>query len=153
MTDPEPAGSSAGDGEEEEQFEVESVIGERTRDGRTQFLLKWKSFDSSDATWEFEEDTFCPALVEEFHAREASRLAEKRRRIAAAHLAAIGGLEELAEAAPKLVIGAFKRGGALFYRVLCADEKCHSVAADLLRSLCPRLICEFLENKIEVMPE
>jgi hypothetical protein len=137
--------------EEEEHFEVECVIGERIHSGRTQFLLKWRSFDSSEASWEYEEDTNCPDLVEDFRLKEKARQAEKQRYLCEQSFARIDTLEQLHDASPKLIVSAFMLAGTLYYRVSCANNKYHSVPADLLRALRPKLICDYLENKIEIL--
>jgi hypothetical protein len=151
MTQEKPAASTAEEAqkedkeEEEEYFEVESVIGERTHDGRTQFLMKWKSFDLSDSTWEFEEDTHYPKLIEEFRAREPSRISEKERRLKEHAFRKIEISEELQEAAPKIVTSAFRFEGELYYRISRRNNKFHN------RSLYPTLIGLFLENKVELL--
>jgi hypothetical protein len=147
-----PSQSDSAEEEEEEAFEVEAVIGERTCDGRNQFRIKWKSFASSDSTWEFEEDTNCPDLIQEFRSREVARQLEKQRRLDEIKFARIDTLEQLHESAPQIVFSAFRIEGVLYYRVACANNKYHSVEADLLRRLNARLICEFIENKIEIRP-
>lgn len=49
--------------EEEEVFEVESILDKKTVDGRTQYLLKWAGYDDpEDNTWVDEED--CVSFVE-----------------------------------------------------------------------------------------
>jgi hypothetical protein len=93
--------------EEEEEFKIESVIGERVRDGRTQFLLRWRSFDPPESTWGFDKETNCSELIYEFRLREAAHLLEKQRRLEELKLERIESLEELHEALTKLMIGAF----------------------------------------------
>ena len=54
---------------EDEQFEVEKVIGERIdeKEGK-QFLLKWKGYD--EPTWTSEKECDCPELIENFQLRQ-----------------------------------------------------------------------------------
>ncbi|KAF9359393.1 hypothetical protein BGX26_012401 [Mortierella sp. AD094] len=37
---------------EDEEYEVESILSHRTRDGKTQFRIKWKGFPIHKSTWE-----------------------------------------------------------------------------------------------------
>ena len=47
-------------------LEVDSVIDKRVRDGKTEYLLKWKGRDASHNTWKPIEDCNCPERIEEF---------------------------------------------------------------------------------------
>ena len=38
-------------GSEEEDFVVEAVLGKKTVKGKPQFLLKWRGYPASEATW------------------------------------------------------------------------------------------------------
>ena len=64
-----PASDSAGE-EEEEEWEVEKVIGKRIRHKRVQYLLKWKGYPVEESTWEYADDCFCKDLIEDFLQRE-----------------------------------------------------------------------------------
>lgn len=55
------------DGEkEEEQYEVEAVVGTRSRMKETQYYIKWKNYDESQNTWEFESNLNCPDLIADY---------------------------------------------------------------------------------------
>ncbi|KAH3764864.1 chromobox protein 3 [Pelomyxa schiedti] len=69
------AKEKSGSGAEESQFEVEKVVGRRTRNGKVQYYLKWKGYPSSDNTWENEGDCACADLISEF----LRKLKEKKR--------------------------------------------------------------------------
>ena len=56
-----------------QEFEVEKIIGTRTRKGKRQFLVAWLGYDVSEATWEPEEGlTNAKDAVAEFLAKEKS---------------------------------------------------------------------------------
>ena len=38
-------------GSDEEDFVVEAVLGKKTVKGKPQFLLKWRGYPASEATW------------------------------------------------------------------------------------------------------
>ena len=40
--------------DEDNEYEVEAVIGERQHRGRKQYLVRWLGYDVSEATWESE---------------------------------------------------------------------------------------------------
>jgi hypothetical protein len=149
MTKPPPGASTRGEEEEEDMFEVEEIIDDRIYHDRRQFLLRWKSFDSDEASWEYEDDMNCPELIDGYKQRKAARELAKQKRIEEVKFALVDSVERLRDARPTLVIAAFRQSGVLYYRVACAANQYHSVEADLLRKVAPKLICDFLENKIQ----
>ncbi len=55
---------------EEVDYEVESILEERCEARRTQFLVKWKGWPISDATWEDEASlSDAPEVVRKWRAR------------------------------------------------------------------------------------
>ncbi|XP_053971209.1 chromobox protein homolog 1-like isoform X2 [Hylaeus anthracinus] len=53
-------------GNEEKEYEVEKIVGQRTIKGRRQFLVRWKGYNEDSDTWEQEKDLNCAQLIEEF---------------------------------------------------------------------------------------
>ena len=60
------------EGQQEEVFSVEKIVSKRVVGGKTQYLLKWKGYDSDENTWEPEENLDCQDLLEEFN-KKASK--------------------------------------------------------------------------------
>jgi hypothetical protein len=52
--------------EEDNSWEVEKIVGERMKDGRRQYQLKWKGWNSSDNTWEDEDNLSCDFLLQAY---------------------------------------------------------------------------------------
>lgn len=65
---------------DEKEYEVEKVVGEKLEYGVRYFLVKWKGWPESDNSWESEKSVDCYELIEKF--RESCRTANKNKRTA-----------------------------------------------------------------------
>ena len=55
-----------------EVFSVEKIVSKKVVAGKTQYLLKWKGYDSGENTWEPEENLDCHDLLVDFNKRTAA---------------------------------------------------------------------------------
>ncbi|CAL4083661.1 unnamed protein product, partial [Meganyctiphanes norvegica] len=56
------------DSDDDDEYQVEHILMQRQKHGKTQFLIKWRGFDQSESTWEPEENLEgCQELLNSFH--------------------------------------------------------------------------------------
>ena len=121
--------------EDDEVFEVEKVVGERIKGRKRQYLLKWKGYGHNENTWEDEANCDCTELIKEF--KERKSLIHK----------VVKSTLELKK--PKKVVGAFKRKGKVFYKVLYeGDTEPVEVSASEIRVVADALAIEYLEDTV-----
>ena len=61
--------------QETDEYEVERIIGTKKVGKKIYYRVHWKGFDTSEDTWEPEENLHCPKLLKQF--REAQKAAEE----------------------------------------------------------------------------
>lgn len=66
--------------EEQEEAEVEKVLGRRVMNGVVQYHLKWKGYSDNQNSWEPESNLNCDRLIKEFEKRLKNKEEKKNRK-------------------------------------------------------------------------
>ncbi|XP_016948839.1 M-phase phosphoprotein 8 isoform X2 [Drosophila biarmipes] len=65
------AAKSDAEPDEEVEYEVEAIVGQKTVKGATYFQVRWKGYTKDEDTWMLEADMSCDYLLKQFRAKEA----------------------------------------------------------------------------------
>jgi Integrase zinc binding domain/Chromo (CHRromatin Organisation MOdifier) domain len=57
---------------DDEEYEVQKIVGKRTRKGRTEYLVQWLGYGDEDNTWEETANLSCPERIQEFETENRS---------------------------------------------------------------------------------
>ncbi|KAL0271804.1 UNVERIFIED_CONTAM: hypothetical protein PYX00_008789 [Menopon gallinae] len=163
--DKDSAGTAAMDGEQpEEEYSVEKVLDRRVRNGRVEYLLKWKGYTHDDNTWEPEENLDCPDLISEFEEnrkkKEASKKDSKKRKSThedkkpapskRKHVEEDGkprGFDRNLE--PEKIIGATDSSGELMFLMKWkGTDEADLVPARQANTKCPQIVIAFYEERL-----
>jgi len=142
--------------ESDSEFIVEKVISKKTgKNGRIEYLLKWKGFGEADNTWEPMENLKCSDLIKQYedkHDRKkksqvSSSFNAKEKEISEKEYKPPTGVGRGLK--PERVIGATDNGVELVFLMKWQD----SDLADLVsnkeaRIRCPQVLLDFYEERI-----
>ena len=65
---------------DQEEYEVESILGKRMKRGKVQYLVKWKGWDRPEHnSWEPIKNLHCNDLIEDFEAAAAAKTKAKNK--------------------------------------------------------------------------
>ena len=144
----------------EEEFSVEKVMDKRVgKNGKTEYLLKWKGYGEEDNTWEPKENLDCPELIDEFERvygqkKSMKPSADKRK--------SMGGGEPKAKRAagerprgfdrgldPERIIGATDSSGELMFLIKWkGSDEADLVPAREANVKCPQTVIKFYEERL-----
>lgn len=67
---------------EEDEYEVERIVGKRIRFGKAEYRVKWAGYPESENTWQAVDTMECPDLIEEYEKGVEQSLAASKSPIA-----------------------------------------------------------------------
>jgi len=150
--------------EEEEEFSVEKVLDKRIgRNGKIEYLLKWRGFGDEDNTWEPKENLDCKDLIETFEksrqakSGKAGKGADKRKSGVAAATGDVKKKKEGDERPrgfdrgldPERIIGATDSSGELMFLIKWrTSDEADLVPAREANLKCPQTVIKFYEERL-----
>ncbi|RZC34360.1 uncharacterized protein BDFB_005717 [Asbolus verrucosus] len=136
-----------------EEFSVEKILDKRSRNGKVEYLLKWKGYSEQDNTWEPEENLDCPDLIAAYEAQfetttrtelDESEKANKRKNITEDNRAR--GFDRGLE--PDKIVGATDASGELMFLMMWKNcKEADLVPASQVNLRCPEVVINYYENK------
>ena len=144
----------------EEEFSVEKVLDKRIgKNGKVEYLLRWKGYGDDDNTWEPKENLDCQELIAEFERnygqKKVSKEGDRKRK-------AMGGGEPKAKRAPgdrprgfdrgldpERIIGATDSSGELMFLIKWrGSDEADLVPAGEANVKCPQTVIKFYEERL-----
>ena len=145
---------------EEEDYSLEKVVDKRSaKNGKVEYLLKWKGYGDEDNTWEPKENVDCYDLIKEFEKEYAPKKSTDAKRKSSAAAPSTAEKKKRGEGDrprgfgrgldPERIIGAMDSSGELMFLIKWkgSDE------ADLVPSReanvkCPQTVIKFYEERV-----
>merc|ERR1711893_255799 len=124
---------------DEEEYSVEKVVDKRTgRNGKIEYLLKWKGYGDEDNTWEPKENLDCNDLIDEF---------EKKRKKKKGDDDKPRGFDRRLD--PERIIGATDSSGELMFLIKWkGSDEADLVPAKEANTKCPQTVIKFYEERL-----
>jgi len=142
------------------------------KNGRIEYLLKWKGYGDEDNTWEPKDNLECGELIEEFEKNHAAAAKNKKKPGPAGPASSKGGKkkadsdDEAPQSAkkekrdeqrngfdrgltPQSIIGATDSSGELMFLMRWKDtEEADLVPARIANLKCPQVVIKFYEERL-----
>ncbi|KAK2142857.1 hypothetical protein LSH36_905g00001 [Paralvinella palmiformis] len=150
-------------GEENEEFIVEKVLDMRMRNGRKDYLLKWKGFPDSESTWEPEDNLDCSDLIQTYERQRQkdqiqgqdkdkskdSGLSKNKKKKAASEDDTDEKKGFDRGLLPHRILGATDSSGELMFLINWKDtDKADLVPARQANVRCPQMVIAFYEERL-----
>ncbi|KAK9884417.1 hypothetical protein WA026_007262 [Henosepilachna vigintioctopunctata] len=134
------------------EFSVEKILDKRTRNGKIEYLLKWKGYNDEDNTWEPEENLDCPDLIISYEAQfqnipaNSGEESDKNKKKNIAEDSRLRGFDRGLE--PDKIVGATDASGELMFLMMWKNcKEADLVAARVANARCPEIVIKYYENK------
>jgi chromobox protein 1 len=147
---------------DEGEFFVEKVLDRRERNGRVEYLLKWKGYSNDDNTWEPEENLGCSDPILKFEANrkkeeEVKEVEKKRKSVAPVKDGKPDKKKQSGEDKkpqgfdmgldPERIIGATDSSGELMFLMKWKENyEPYLVPAKEANVTCPQIVIQFYEE-------
>lgn len=144
---------------EPEEFIVEKILDRRVRQGKVEYLLKWKGYGDSENTWEPEENLDCPGLISQFEEKRKQKAesqstkmkddadAPSRKKKKQDGDAKPRGFDRGLD--PDRIIGATDSSGELMFLIKWKDcDEADIVPARVANVRCPQVVIRFYEERL-----
>lgn len=59
--------------EDEAEYEVDRIVGDKTEGGEKHYLVRWKNYGSNDDTWEPVSNLDCPDIISNYEANKVKK--------------------------------------------------------------------------------
>ena len=145
----------------EEEFSVEKVLDKRIgKNGKIEYLLRWKGYGDDDNTWEPKENLDCPELIDEFERNYGGQKktkgsgGEKRKNMAGGEPKAKRAPGERPRGFdrgldPERIIGATDSSGELMFLIKWrGSDEADLVPAREANTKCPQTVIKFYEERL-----
>jgi len=147
---------------EEEDYSVEKVVDKRVgRNGKVEYLLKWKGYGDEDNTWEPKENLDCKDLIETYEKKRKEKTdkkkeADKRKSGTGGDTASKKkkgdddkprGFDRTLD--PERIIGATDSSGELMFLIKWkGSDEADLVPAREANVKCPQTVIKFYEDRM-----
>ena len=156
-----PRDPSPSPAEEEEEYQVEKVVDKRIgKNGKIEYLLKWKGYGNEDNTWEPKENLDCEDLIQTFEKNLKEKNQKKKEE--AKRKSSAGGSDGKKKKGdderprgfdrsldPERIIGATDSSGELMFLIKWkGSDEADLVPAREANVKCPQTVIKFYEERL-----
>ena len=145
---------------EEEEYSVEKVVDKRTaKNGKVEYLLKWKGYGDEDNTREPKENLDCHDLIKEFEKNYAAKKTTDAKRKGPAAASTTADKKKRGDGGkprgfgrgldPERIIGATDSSGELMFLIKWkGSDEADVVPSREANVKCPQTVIKFYEERL-----